>query len=254
MPPEAPDRITKLDLAIGTKIGFPRHMKLDVSHFSEPIFRQPDILELTLGDERLLQIWVQRGHVPLAEPNPGRGRFRMYSRLDAVGVKIRFQLNPFGIDVGRSSGIAEAVKARLLRDGAIDLRSHLVLDAHRMQGPAFTPRAEGVAYLERDGDVVGQVFYAGYDHLHMLGEEYLDADHDPIAKLTKPWIGATRASAPVQCVLVIPIGEIVTDTLAELDRIAEARREGRDPWERRNELRAALNAERPGASGESPQR
>ncbi|PIK72778.1 hypothetical protein CS379_12100, partial [Methylobacterium frigidaeris] len=58
-----------------------------------PRYTQPDVLRITGLKPTVLQTWINRRAIELAEQNPGTGRKRLYSENDVVKLAIMRRLS-----------------------------------------------------------------------------------------------------------------------------------------------------------------
>src|SRR5262245_35231283 len=94
---------------------------------STPRYTQPEVLLVTRLKPAVLQTWINRGAIALAEQNPGTGRRRLYSRLDVVKLAIMRRLADLQIALAVSKEIAEVTANDLERGNAIDWDLHIFL-------------------------------------------------------------------------------------------------------------------------------
>ncbi|MEQ9257510.1 MAG: hypothetical protein RIG84_00280 [Roseovarius sp.] len=87
-------------------------MKSGDIHMFTPFLGQPNLLKVTQARADQVQTWVNRQHVEIAQPNPGRGKSRLYSELDAMKIGVMVRLAAFGISVVRAAEFAAYVDRR----------------------------------------------------------------------------------------------------------------------------------------------
>jgi len=77
-----------------------------------PFLGQPSLLKVTQARADQIQTWVNREHVEIDQPNPGRGKARLYSELDAMKIGVMVRLAAFGISVVKAAEFAAYVDRR----------------------------------------------------------------------------------------------------------------------------------------------
>ncbi|WP_238192525.1 MerR family transcriptional regulator [Methylobacterium frigidaeris] len=201
-----------------------------------PRYTQPDVLRITGLKPTVLQTWINRRAIELAEQNPGTGRKRLYSENDVVKLAIMRRLSDLSIDLSVSKEIAEAAAAVLVEQEGFGWDEYLFLTGH-----------------EAVRNSVIEV--SARNPLQRLGGRKCDPFSEPISaavywRLTKSRMaemltGAARYSSDAlrqplstedrelyarhgihaEPAVVFPIGEIVNGTLAQLEALDVARAE-----------------------------
>ena len=190
---------------------------------AEPEFDQPILLEVTGVDRLRLQNWVSRGHLILSEQHPGRGRSRLYSRIDACKVAVLRWLGDFGIGIERAGVLADALGDHLRKKGALPWDDFVVIYAD-----SLGPKQSAIRTV------------AGVSPLAAFGLHGSDANDWPIAAATEGKFRGTgnrrrdasgnivperreklaRRGIHAEPALIFPIGEIVNATLLRLREAA----------------------------------
>lgn len=95
---------------------YPFIMKFGDIHMLKPFLGQPSLLRVTLARTDQVQTWVNREHIKIEQPNPGRGKSRLYSELDAIKIGVMVRLTAFGIPVTKAARFAAYVEQRYVDD------------------------------------------------------------------------------------------------------------------------------------------
>ncbi len=105
----------------------------------DPFITQPDLLQVTMARADQVQTWVNREHVKIEQPNPGRGKSRLYCELDAVKIGVMVRLAAFGIPVTRAAKFADYVEGRYRAGQPLDWDeySHISFQSQMRQSGHF---------------------------------------------------------------------------------------------------------------------
>lgn len=192
----------------------------DVEH---PFVKQPDALRIGRCEPAWLQTWVTRGHLIPANPNPGRGRSRLYSAVDVVKIAILSRFAAFGIPVDEASNVADVSGETLRGGGRIDWNDFLPF--------CFTTLRSSVRSRS--------IYADGSQDLTLLGVSTAEPEELRVSTFTE-WFRGThrrrdgslkivpgdrerlaRAGIHAEPFLYFPLGEIVNATLLQVKHLAE---------------------------------
>ncbi|MGM0583352.1 MAG: hypothetical protein ACQEUZ_01700 [Pseudomonadota bacterium] len=181
---------------------------------------------ITYADRDWIQTWVNRGHIVLEQQNPGTGRRRLYSELDAVRIALLTRLAAYNIPIDRSAELANFI-ADALRDGnEIDWEHHLVFTFDQMRRNSFrllvrdpdgTWNRDTFEDVTRDlNDLRFSEFAEWFDARHGASRRDQTGRIDPVER--QRLAGDGRFAEPF---LVLPYGETVNGTRAMIARLRE---------------------------------
>jgi hypothetical protein len=182
------------------------------------LYSQPDIERVTGLPGPTLEAWVQRQLINIAEPHPGPGRPRLYSKRDVVKLAIMRRVANLGIGLQGARDMAEMIAETLRQKGKIRWAAALVI--HSGPGPMIAQVKGGLPELaaiskEMQGDAAHVVSYAVFERL--LLADHSSAPEDPEERFE--WL-ARRGVHP-EAVVIFPVGGIVNGVLAQLRQIDE---------------------------------
>lgn len=195
----------------------------------EPFLTQPELISITRARADQLQTWVNRGHLKIAQPNPGRGKSRLYSIGDAVKAAIMARLSFFGVPADKAARMAEYAERRL------DERGRLPWDEF-----------VSVSFIERDTRRPETFISAGFDPEHLaLGIEHGDAAEITVSHFSEGHVDAARWGFGLRArtaegdvneddraklaakgihaepFLFFPLGEVVNAVIAQAEAVKE---------------------------------
>ena len=206
-----------------------------------PLYAQPEVLRVTRLKPAVLQTWVNRGTPKLTEQNPGRGRTRLYSRLDTVKLAIMRRLSDLRVDLAVAREIAEEASAELERRRQTDWNEYLFIrpdEATEKPVLAIIAASPMSKLAVKYGSTIG-------DPALMRVSDRVEPNRFMFQRRSKPkdidpdnWVSDDPREHPVnetlrdawarmgvhaEPVIIFPLGEIVNGTLAQLDALDESR-------------------------------
>jgi hypothetical protein len=209
------------------------------TYLVEPRYSQPDVLRVTRLKAAVLQTWVNRSAIELAEQNPGYGRRRSYSALDVVRLAVMRRMADMRVDLSVAKEIAEAAAENLTRHGRIHWNQYIFLrpTAATEEDVKFEViMASGMSKLTKYGATIGDPAYMRVSDLVepdrfifprrprvSLAERLptgITKDVEDVDDVTRERLA--RAGVHAEPVIVFPIGEIANGALAQLRAIDEA--------------------------------
>lgn len=195
-----------------------------------PKYTQPEVLLVTRLKADVLQTWVNRKVIELADHTPGSGRRRLYSKADIVKLAIMRRMADLQVALAVSKEIAEGTVARLLRDTPggsfpwdflITLRpraaTHETVDVTFVTPNGQSPLAK---YSPIIGDPRNIRLAALIEPPFNRRRPAYDANAHEIDESLRE--AQARLGIHAEPVIVIPLGEIVNGTLAQLRAMDEA--------------------------------
>lgn len=206
-------------------------MKDVVSYFKFPRYTPPEALTVTGLDNMLMQAWLKRGVVISRDPNPGRGKRRLYAPIDIVKLAILRRTDDLGIALSTGREIAEGASEVLLRDGGMDWNLHIFLRPRKDETLTIMTSGDGLAKFEPS---IGDARKMPVSHFTESFEGTGIFNRRKKSRITDPDYSNERPIDPerretlarqgihAEPVVVFPLGEIVNGTLAQLRAIDEA--------------------------------
>ncbi len=189
--------------------------------FSKPQFQSSHLAEVTGLSPETLQTWANRGKLLSSTPGSvGSGQRRLYSAQDVIRVRLVQRLKAFGLPVSVASDMCSAK----LDDGMIALihdshsRLHKEIQMCISRGPAGY-KTEFVNVMDKRilslKDAAKGAPIAGRPLT--FEEEMRAAEDSPLSRAVDASIAAevTRTAY-----LAVNIGEVVSETLAALEKLA----------------------------------
>jgi hypothetical protein len=190
---------------------------------------QPDALLITTARADELQNWVNRGHVRIDVPNPGRGKSRRYICTDCVKLAVMVRLVRFGVESDRAAPFLAYVERRLSEEKpfkwdeftTVSYRS-LSRDNIRL-GELFCADLEGTSLGMSSGDF-GHLSVAAFSEWFRSlegaigGKRRRDAQERIIADRRDKLASLGAFAEPF---MFFPLGEIVNGTIARFNHVVE---------------------------------
>lgn len=199
---------------------------------TEPFMTQAQLLKVTGAEAEWVQTWVNRGHIQLEQQNPGRGKPRRYSELDAIKIAIFSRMAAFGIAIDRTKEIAETIENVLRKDGRFEWEELLIISYLEQRRKRPTMKA-----LENAGFLVS----AGFSDFAKLGLEQDDLNNFRLSTFAEWWRGGGRSRRGwderiipekreamaregifAEPIFVFPIGETVNGIRLMVEKIRSA--------------------------------
>jgi len=193
-------------------------------HLQIAKFHQADVLAITKLKPELLQTWINRRVIYLAQQNPGSGRRRLYSGLDIVKLALMRRVADLRMELAVAREIASEAERMLLEGREISWALHI----------SFKPRDATQEDLK-----FKIVASAGYNVLSLkYGAIQGDAREMRVSHFTEPFdsifrrrkrtgtderpLDPTRrdtlakAGVHAEPAVIFPFGEIVNGTLLQI--------------------------------------
>lgn len=195
-----------------------------------PKYTRPEVLRVTGLRPDVLQTWVNRNVVRLAEQNPGHGRKRLYSALDIVRLAVMRRLSDFSISLAVCKEIADAAADEVIAKGEMDWFLSLTLCARHVSGApetGFTLIGHSQeSPLNKYGAVLGDWHNMRVSNLVEPLESVIQrrdrggSEERPMNPDRRAYFA--RRGIHAEPAIFFPIGEIVNGALAQLGAIDEA--------------------------------
>lgn len=187
-----------------------------------PRYTQPEVLKITGLAPAVLQTWINRGAIQLAEQNPGYGRRRLYGPLDVVKLAIMRRMADLNIALSVSREIAEAAVAELAEKNKIDW--NLYISLRPGEGINTIASAPLMKYGPTVGDprnMLVSEFVAPFESGGIFsrrdrqpsGERPINPQHRELL---------ARSGIHAEPVIIFPLGEVVNGALAQMRALDEA--------------------------------
>lgn len=195
----------------------------------EQQFTQPDVLAITQLRKELLQTWINRGVVKLAEQNPGSGRRRLYSAIDIVKLGLMRRIADLGLDLNIGRDLADEAERNLLSGRDVPWELHLSIkrqDATHKEVNIQIVAAAGHSVLSlKYGAMVGDAREMIVSHFTEPMESVFRrrkrtrTDDRPIDPRRREALA--KAGVYAEPALIFPFGEIVNGTLLQIEALRE---------------------------------
>jgi len=184
---------------------------------------QPEVLKVTGIKPAVLQTWINRGAIDLAEQNPGSGRRRLYSELDVVKLAIMRRLADLRVDLKVGKEIAEETAALLTKDGEVPWGLCLFIQADEMDFRPLEIEVQGKRLSPLFTKYGGAVIDFAETRLEFaVGEVVSKARRQKISLPKDAPDNRTywaRKGVHFEPAIVFPLGEIVNGTLLQLEAL-----------------------------------
>ncbi|MBA9071478.1 DNA-binding transcriptional MerR regulator [Methylobacterium sp. RAS18] len=189
-----------------------------------PRFSQPSVLQITRLKPSVLQTWVNRGAIELADQNPGYGKRRLYSALDVVKLGLMRRISDLRMELSIAREIAGEAERLLRERGTVPWNLYLsfnptdatqaVAGVNAVASAGFS--SLGLKYDEVEGDACNMSvaqFTERFDELFPRRKRTLTSDR-PIDPSRRDALA--RRGIHAEPAVIFPFGEIVNGTLAQL--------------------------------------
>lgn len=201
-------------------------------YLQTPQFTQPEVLKVTRLKPAVLQTWVNRNAIELAEQNPGTGRRRLYSALDVVKLALMRRVADLQMDLSVAREIANEAERMLTANQSVSWDLHITFKpdyATEKDLKATVIASAGISllamkYRATQGDAsqmrVAQ-FTEPFEQICPRRERtYTDTDERPIDPTRRDYFASQGVHA--EPVVIFPFGEIVNGTLVRLSTLRTA--------------------------------
>lgn len=189
-----------------------------------PFLTQPKLTSITGARPDQLQTWVNRDHLKIDQPNPGRGKSRLYSTVDAVKTAIMVRFSFFGVPADKAAQIAEYAARRLSERGSLPWDEILVISFAGRDTPKRTFIAAGydAEHLElgiQHGDA-GELKISDYSEWYADAVRWIDGirlrdDDGEINQESREKLALSGLHA--EPFLFFPLGEVVNAVIARAE-------------------------------------
>ncbi len=192
-----------------------------------PRYTQPEILQVTKLKPDVLQTWINRNVLELADQNPGSGRRRLYSRIDVVKLALMRRVADLRIELTVARELAGEAERMLLERHQVPWNLYV-----QLKGNDATEQLLDVTVVASAGYSLFALKYAATqgDARDMRVSSFTEPFEDVFPRRTR--VGAddrpidpikrdelARAGIHAEPVVIFPFGEIVNATLLRLDDI-----------------------------------
>lgn len=188
---------------------------------TKPFLRHPQMIQITGARVDQIQTWVNRGHVEIDDANPGRGKSRLYSELDAVKVALIVRLNAFGIDVAQAAAFSRYMGKTLIEGGRIEWEDYIEITFRELYQAGSKPLFASEKWIHRSistGDLEDIRVAAAAEWFRGLGPRRRDGEGEIDPEQRHSIASEGYFAEPV---MYLPHGEIVNGTRAWVSRIRE---------------------------------
>jgi hypothetical protein len=201
-----------------------------VDDLQTQLYTQADVLAVTRLRKELLQTWINRHVIELAEQNPGSGKRRFYSAIDVVKLGLMRRVADLGLDLSIARDLASDAERMLLEGRDVPWELHLSIKKQdaTQRGVTFEVVASaGYSLLAlKYGAVVGDARDLMVAHFTEPFESifrrrtrvFLEERHsmDPVRR-----DALAKAGLYAEPAIIFPFGEIVNGTLLQLAALRE---------------------------------
>jgi hypothetical protein len=192
-----------------------------------PRYTQPEILQVTKLKPEVLQTWINRNVLELADQNPGSGRRRLYSRIDVVKLALMRRVADLRIELTVARDLAGEAE-RMLRerhevpwDLYVELKDNdateQLLDVTVIASAGYGLLALKYGAIQGDArDMRVSNFTEPFENVFSRRTR-IGTDDRPIDPIRRDELA--RAGFHAEPVVIFPFGEIVNATLLRLDDV-----------------------------------
>lgn len=187
---------------------------------------QPQALEITTARADELQNWINRGHIVIEVPNPGRGKSRRYTATDCALIAVAVRLVRFGVSIDRTRDFLAYVERRIVQEKPFRWEEYFSIGYRQLDqkplGTFICADTEGAGLGISEGDMVNMRIATSAEWFRAIegivgGQRRRDGNEEIIPKNREL---LARRGAFAEPFLFFPLGEIVNGTLLRFDQIA----------------------------------
>jgi len=193
-------------------------------------YTQADVLAVTRLRKELLQTWINRRVIALAEQNPGSGKRRLYSAIDVVKLGLMRRVADLGLDLAIARDLASDAERMLIEGREVPWELHLSIKKHdaTQRGVTFEVIASaGYSVLAlKYGAIVGDArdlrvahFTEPFESMFRRRKKIFLEDGRPMDPERRDALA--KAGIYAEPAVIFPFGEIVNGTLLQLAALRE---------------------------------